>query len=147
VTHCRGQQQTPWTMLARFGYEDRFFTLEIPCEIEDEPELAVGETFELSRSAFEFLENLAQNASSRRSQGEGSETSQPQMKNSRGVSATGRGRDRMEVGGSITWGDLGDILCVVPTVSHPWSYPPICPVSKATSAVCFTVCSQPCGVL
>ena len=122
-------------MLARFGYEDRSFTLEIPCEIEDEPELAVGETLELSRSAFEFLENLAQNASSRRSKGEGSETSQPQMKNSRRVGVSGRGRDSKETGGSITWGDLGDILCVVPTVSHPWSYPPICPVSRMASAV------------
>ena len=51
-------------MLARFGCEDRSFTLEIPPEIEEEQELADGETFELTTSAFEFLYNLAVNAPS-----------------------------------------------------------------------------------
>lgn len=169
----RGQQQTPWTMLARFGYEDRLFTLEIPTEVEEEQETCEGETFELSTSAFHFLYNLAMNTPLRRyqdcvSEDSNNDSSQYARKQGRIPLGTNSSRDNNNninndnkkndvdnrngsgkrnvkgdesgngkgIGNSdnngnrnmISWGDLAEILSVMPTVSHPWSYPPICQV-------------------
>ena len=138
-------------MLARFGYEDRLFTLEIPTEIEEEQETCEGESFELSSAAFNFLHNLAINTPLRRYQddggddGNGNEQSQYLRKQEKFPSESnssyennkdnGNGNKNGGINGNrnnnknmISWGDLAEILSVMPTVSHPWSYPPICQV-------------------
>ena len=132
ITH-RGQQQTPWTMLARFGCEDRSFTLEIPPEIEEEQELNVGETFELTSTAFDFLYNLAVNAPSWKARDEAWGSFQTDLKYIRTNTVLddkipNRKYVHNDQGGDITWGDLKDILSVMPDVTHPWSYAPICQV-------------------
>ena len=136
-------------MLARFGYEDRLFTLEIPTEIEEEQETCEGESFELSSAAFNFLHNLAINTPLRRYQddggddGSGNDSSQYLRKqenfpselnsshenNKYNFNGNKNGRMNGDMNKNmISWGDLGEILSVMPTVSHPWSYPPICQV-------------------
>mmetsp|Transcript_29111 Transcript_29111/g.27901 ORF Transcript_29111/g.27901 Transcript_29111/m.27901 type:complete len:843 (-) Transcript_29111:134-2662(-) len=112
----RGQQQIPWTMLTQHGYESEpSFHLEVPEEILDVEKLSQGESFELSEDGYKFLNYLAVNAQLRR---------------------TLRGRPRLEgqiqtVGGKsevkvIRWNDLSEMLSVISTVSHPWSFPPLC---------------------
>ena len=110
-------------MLARFGYEDRSFTLEIPSDIEEEQETCEGETFELSFSAFNFLQNLALHAPLRRAQDSEIESINPTKLSIPSENVLGNIR-----GNVLSWEDLSDILSVMPSVSHPWSYPPICQV-------------------
>ena len=120
-------------MLARFGCEDRSFTLEIPPEIEEQQELNDGETFELTSTAFEFLYNLAVNAPSWKARDGAWESFQTDLK----YTPTNTVLDdkypsrkciHSDQGGDMTWGDLKDILSVMPDVTHPWSYAPICQV-------------------
>ena len=124
-------------MLARFGCEDRSFTLEIPPEIEEEQELADGETFELTTSAFEFLYNLAVNAPSWKARDEAWDSLQNLKYTPTNTVLDDKVPARKFVhndqGGDMTWGDLKDILSVMPDVTHPWSYAPIC-------QVCMCVC-------
>ena len=127
-------------MLARFGCEDRSFTLEIPPEVEEEQELADGETFELTRSAFEFLYNLAINAPSWKAR-----EAWDDLQNLKDTPTNAVLDDKIPArkfvhnyqGGEMTWGDLKDILSVMPDVTHPWSYAPIC-------QVCIHVCMYVC---
>ena len=143
-------------MLARFGCEDRSFTLEIPPEIEEEQELSDGETFELTSTAFEFLYNLAVNAPSWKARDGTWESFQTDLK----YTPTNTVLDNKfpsrkcihsDQGGDMTWGDLKDILSVMPDVTHPWSYAPICQVCLRVWPALFcpdmTCPTLPCAIL
>lgn len=116
-------------MLARFGCEEHSFVLEIPSEVEEIPELSLGESFELSPYAFEFLHSLALNASSRRFLGEDNDSALgiKGIRTTKNNDVLNSSNDARK-GGNMTWRDLEDMLAVMPTVSHPWCYPPICQV-------------------
>ena len=135
----RGQQQVPWTILARYGCEEHSFSLEIPSEIEEIPELSSGEYFELSSNAFEFLFSLALNASSRRFLGEDNDSALgiKNIRTSKIDDVLHNSSNDARKGGNMTWRDLEDIVAVMPTVTHPWCYPPICQVLSSTSILLF----------